>query len=136
MGNQESNVTSEPSAPAIRYFRIGFAVLASIFAACIIVQVFFAGMALFMGSVSWGLHISFVPLFMYLPLLVLVFGIVGRLPKKLIWMNLMLVAMVILQYVTVVFSTNLGLLGAFHPIIAFLLLGASLSTAQQSWKYL
>ncbi|WP_051302764.1 DUF6220 domain-containing protein [Salibacterium aidingense] len=109
--------------------------LASIFAACIIVQVFFAGMALFMGYAGWGLHISFVPMFMYLPLLVLVTGIIGRLPKKLIWMNLMLVAMIILQYITVEFSTEMGVLGALHPIIAFLLFGASLSMAQQSWKY-
>lgn len=142
MDDQNEHVRSEPMLTngrlptAIRYVRIGYALLASIFAACIMIQVFLAGLAVFVDPGNWGLHSSFVRFFTYLPFIMLVLVFVGRMPRGMRWLNLMLFGMLIVQYLTVVFSPEIGVLAAFHPVIALMLFAASMNNARQSWKYL
>lgn len=50
-----------------RYSRIIFAVLATVFAVSIVVQVFLAGMAIFMDPLNWSRHSTFVRYFTLLP---------------------------------------------------------------------
>ena len=64
------------SAP-VRLARIGYAVLSSVFVACVLVQVFFAGMGAF--GADWSLHLSFAHFLGLPPLLMAPMAFAGRL---------------------------------------------------------
>ena len=64
-----------------------FIVASAAFFLSTLVQVFLAGMAIFANPVNWGRHVSFVHFFEFLPLLMLVAGWLGRLPKNLLWLS-------------------------------------------------
>src|SRR3712207_3574692 len=62
----------------VRFARYAHAVLAFTFLACIVVQVFFAGVGIF--GANWSLHTYFVPLFELMLPPTFVLALVGRLP--------------------------------------------------------
>ena len=78
--------------------RRAFSLLAWLFATCVATQVFFAGMGVFTGPSWWSTHTSFVHLFEYLPLLMLVAAFVGQLPARVKWLSLAALFLIGLQY--------------------------------------
>ena len=65
-----------------RFSRIAYAALAWLFVACVVCQVFLAGMAIFVDPLNWVRHVGFVHLFGELPLVMLLLAFAGRMPKK------------------------------------------------------
>jgi hypothetical protein len=107
-----------------RYFRIGFIGTSGLFVFCITLQVLFAGMALFVNPSNWRNHATFVHYFEYLPILMLLFAIFGKLPAKVRWQCLGLLGLIVLQYATAKVSADfpsLHIFGALHPVIALVL---------------
>ncbi len=123
MAQDKSNV--RPSA-GIRYTGVVFSLLAWIFAICIVVQVFIAGMAIFDDPVNWVKHESFVHVFEFIPMLMFVLGFFIRLPWWITWGSLGLYALIFGQYAT----ANLGM--ALHPVVALILFWGSLAVARRS----
>ncbi|MCC3372061.1 DUF6220 domain-containing protein [Cohnella sp. REN36] len=95
--------------------------LAWIFAVGILVQVLFAGMALFYDTKHWTDHSSFATYISLVPVLMLVTAFAARLPTKLRAQTGMLIGMIVLIVWSAMFSSEIGWFAALHPVIALLL---------------
>jgi|SRR5215207_1548670 len=115
----------------VRFARLCHAFLSSAFFACVVVQVFFAGVGIF--GADWSLHTYFVPFFelMLPPMFVLAF--VGRLPLTLKLSPVGLWFLVTVQYAL----ANLDVpdaVAALHPVNGLLIYLTSLEIARKSWR--
>ncbi|MCC3371514.1 DUF6220 domain-containing protein [Cohnella sp. REN36] len=109
-------------------FAIGFTLLAYLFAVGVLVQVFLAGMAIFVDSLRWRDHEIFVRVIEFVPLIMLILAFPGRLPQTLRWMCAGMFLLIFAQYFTAHFPGA----GAFHPVIAALLFVLSVHVATQA----
>ncbi|HET7627525.1 MAG TPA: DUF6220 domain-containing protein [Bacillales bacterium] len=109
-----------------------FAGLSALFAGCVLVQIFFAGLAVFGQPTAWLYHTTFIHFFEMIPVLMLICAFIARLPGRLRWMSVVLIALIFVQYLTANLASTAHWIGALHPIIAFMVLGASLNVTQQS----
>ncbi|GGP10667.1 DUF6220 domain-containing protein [Oceanobacillus neutriphilus] len=91
---------------------LGLACLAFL---CILIQVYFAGIALFQDYTYWNIHKAF-SLFKYIYLAMFIVGLLGKMPKSLTWYALILFAVANLQY-----YTAHGFLASFHVILPFVI---------------
>lgn len=107
--------------------------LSIIFALCIALQVFLAGLAVFSDASHWEDHVSFVRYFSLIPVVMLVLAIIGRTPA-LRMHSLALIFMIVLMFLTAIFDSNIGLLSALHPVIALMLFWRTFDTIQLSKK--
>ena len=120
-----------PLAARVRWMRWIYLGLAWLFVGCIAAQVFFAGMAIFVDSVYWRWHTTFIHAFEFLPLLLLAFAFPARLPIALRWLTFATVALIFAQYAT----ANIGgMAGAFHPVSALVISWIAITLAGRSWR--
>lgn len=115
----------------VRFFRAAFVFLSWAFVACIVVQTYIAGMAVFQEPSRWSIHVSFVHIFEFIPLLMIAFAFAGRMPKGTGWLSFALFALIYCQY----FTANLPAAGALHPVLALALIVLSLVVARRSSRY-
>ncbi len=108
--------------------RIFYAVLSSVFVACVLVQVFFAGMGAFGADWSW--HLAFVHLFGQMPLLMIPAAFVGRLSWGLRLLPAGLLILIGAQYA---FAGAAVPAAALHPVNALLIFLTSLLVARRAW---
>ncbi|WP_238402892.1 DUF6220 domain-containing protein [Paenibacillus mesophilus] len=125
----DSNRIKSGRVPVSRYIYLG---LSWGLVACIVIQVFIAGLAVFGEPSHWHSHVLFVHLFEYLPLLMLLFAFIGKLPAAPKWQSFGLFLLVFSQYLT----ANLPGTGALHPVIAVALFWFSLSVARRAGGYI
>ncbi|MDC0764946.1 MULTISPECIES: DUF6220 domain-containing protein [Brevibacillus] len=118
--------------PRVKIWRYMFIVLAWVFFAFIIVQVSLAGLGLFVNGEHWELHRTLAHYFAWIPVGMLVLSFLGKLPVHLRWICLGLYLMIVAQFLTVIYSSHLGILSALHPVIALFLSWGSLSTVKHS----
>jgi uncharacterized protein DUF6220 len=102
------------------------AVVAWLFAACIVVQVFLAGMGVFDGPERFETHRDFGYLFGWLTLVMLIIAAVGRLGRVLIGLSALTLLQFFLQSVFILFREDLPAVAALHPVNGMLLLVVSL----------
>lgn len=95
--------------------------LAWIFAAAILGQVFLAGLALFLDPSHWVRHAEFARYFSFVPILMLAVSFIARLPAPLRLQSAVLIGLVILLALSGLFSSAIGYLSAFHPVLALFL---------------
>ena len=120
------------SLPArVRWARRAFLVLAWVFAGCVAVQVFLAGMGTFVDSARWLWHTSFIHAFEFLPLLMLPVAFLARVPVAMRWLTGALLALIFLQYATAIIG---GLPGAFHPLNGFILFWIAVHLGGRAWR--
>lgn len=113
---------------------VGYAylVLAWLFVACLAGQVVFAGLAVFDTPAYWHTHVTFVHFFEYLPIALLIIGVIARLPQWMLWLTGVEVLQLALQYALV----DIGdIAGAFHPLNGMLLFGLAIILAYQPVRY-
>jgi hypothetical protein len=115
----------------VRWSRRGYRVLAWLFAACLVIQIFLAGMATFVDALNWGRHSSFVHFFEYLPLPMLVLVFMARFPISLRWLTGSLLVLIAAQYATAHIG---GVPSAFHPVSALALFWIATHLGQRSWQ--
>jgi hypothetical protein len=111
-----------------RLARIFFAVFSSVFVACVLAQVFFAGMGAFGADWSW--HQTFVHFLELLILLMVPVALVGRLPWGLRLVPFGLLVLVGAQYA---FANSTVPAAALHPVNALLIFLVSLFVARRAW---
>ncbi|GAB3062073.1 DUF6220 domain-containing protein [Virgibacillus ainsalahensis] len=116
---------------SVRVWRSVFFYLAVIFVLTVAIQVFLAGFATFMDPAKWMIHVTFVKIIEYLPLLMLIASFVGKLPKSLKWQSIGLFMLIILMYAT----ANIPNAGAFHPVIALVMFWMAISVSQKAWVF-
>lgn len=115
----------------VRWSRYIYLTLAWVFVACVVYQVFLAGMAVFVDSLNWGAHTSFIHAFEFVPLPMLLFVFLGRLPVAARWLTGLLIVLIFAQYAT----ANIGgVAGAFHPVNALLITWVAIFLGQSAWR--
>ncbi|MCQ6560257.1 DUF6220 domain-containing protein [Paenibacillus mendelii] len=112
----------------IRGFRWIFLILAWGLIACIVVQTYLAGMAIFDDPSRWRTHVNFVHIFEFIPLLMIVFAHLGKLPIGTGWLCLAQFGLIYFQY----FTANLPGAGALHPVMALVLIVLSLYVVKRA----
>jgi hypothetical protein len=98
--------------------RYAFTTLAWLFLACVVVQVFLAGMGVFAGSANFETHRGFGYLFGWLTLLMLVVALVGRLGRRWAGFAGVLLVLFALQSVFIAFRGSVPAAAALHPVNA------------------
>ena len=109
--------------PLVRWSRIGAMAFAWLFTAGVALQVFLAGLALFDTAERWQNHTDVGYMIGIFPLVLLVLVLLGRLPREIIGMTVVLVLLYIVQ--TILPTLDAGYIAALHPIVAFVLMGMS-----------
>lgn len=114
-----------PQAPAARAPRTwaatGYLIVAWIFVACAVVQVFLAGLGVFAGYANFITHRDFGYAFGLLTIVLIVLAVVARLPRVLILGSVVLLVLFALQSVFIVFRTSSPAIAALHPVNGFLI---------------
>jgi hypothetical protein len=104
---------------------------ARLFALVIAVQVFLAGLALFVDS-DWTAHSNFARFFVIIPILMILLSFIARLPITFRVKSIQLVVMVILMFVTADLSKYIGILSALHPVIALAMFWIAMTLSKQA----
>jgi hypothetical protein len=112
----------------VRLARVGYAVLSSIFVACVLVQVFLAGMGAF--GADWALHLTFAHFLGLPPLLMTPMAFAGQLSLVPRLLPLGLLVLIGAQYALANAAVPTA---ALHPVNALLNLCLSLLTARRAW---
>jgi hypothetical protein len=97
-----------------------YAALAVVFLLSVVVQVFLAGAGIF-ASASWlSSHAILGHVLPLIPLLMVILGLVGKLPRTINWLTVLLLVLVYIQPWFIYLSRSVGtpLLGALHPVNA------------------
>lgn len=122
-------VTLEPPSLFVLVFRVFYALLATAFVACVLLQVFFAGMGAF--GADWSYHVAFGHLLEPLPLLMIPVAFLGRLPWRLRLLPLALVVLIGMQYALAGTAVPAA---ALHPVNGVLIFLIGLLMARQAWS--
>lgn len=119
----------------VRFARKAFFFLAVIYAVCVAIQVFFAGVATFVDPLKWQLHRNFVRVIEFIPIIMLVFGFMGRLSKSLRWQSAGLFLFIILMCATANIARSVPITGAFHPVVALAMFWLAIVIIRPAWRY-
>lgn len=106
----------------VRPARIGFVIVAWIFVACVVVQIYLAGLGVFDRPATFLTHRDFGYLFGILTLVMIVLAVVGRLPRWVLGASAGLLALFALQSVFIAFRESIPTLAALHPLNGFVIL--------------
>ncbi|MGZ6283341.1 MAG: DUF6220 domain-containing protein [Ktedonobacterales bacterium] len=118
--------------------QMGYLVVAWVFVAFVLTQVFLAGLSIFVGPSGWTRHVSFGHLFGPLCLALLALALLGRLPRLMIALTALLLVLYACQYVLIEVPSRIGIpaLSALHPVNALIIFGVSFWLARRSLDFL
>lgn len=129
------STAATPSASArprwVEAVRIVYLALAAAFTACVAVQVFLAGLGVFVSPADWRLHTTFIHFFEGLPLLMLLLALVARL-RGLRWPAAALIVLIAVQYATAAW-TEPRAVAALHPVGAMIIAWGAVSLTWRTW---
>lgn len=135
-----TTTTSPQIGSFTRVMRVLYIIFAWLFAICILIQVFLAGLNIFSPSatITWSLHISFAHYIEYIPILLIILALLGRFPRSLPLFSLLLLVQFVLQYafIRVAPTVNVLALAAFHPVNAVVMFWVSIHVARRAGAYL
>lgn len=109
--------------------RYGYLVVATLFGAGVLVQVYIAGMAVFIDPENWELHTRFVSVIEPLPILLLVLAFLGQLPRRLKLSPVALFILMVVQYATA--SMFGSFVAAIHPVTALIMFVVAVMTVRE-----
>lgn len=113
----------------LRYAYIGVAWL---FLGCVVIQVFLAGLGVFVGLENFELHREFGYLFGWLTLVLLILAIAARLGRRWIGLAALLLVLFAFQSVFVALREVVPSAAALHPVNALAIFGVAFHTATRS----
>jgi hypothetical protein len=109
--------------------------VAWLFIVSLLIQVFLAGLSLFVSGSYWDAHVAFGHIGPgLLALLMVIFALWGRLPRTSVLLTVLLFVLVILQ--TEVFAgirADAPLAAALHPVNALILFALGVGLARRAW---
>ena len=105
-----------------------------VFVACLLVQVFLAGLGVFQDSRTFITHRDFGYMISLLALVLLVAAIVGRLSRRQIGLAALVLVLFVLQSVFVALRTTYPAIAALHPVNGFLIVLITFGIAQDAWS--
>jgi mercuric ion transport protein len=125
-----SQITAPQQPVRVRWARAACQVLAWLFLAGIGVQVFLAGLGIFVAAPWWLQHRSFVHGLEALPLLMLILAFAGQLSGILRWGTVAAFGLIGVQYATI--ELDQPVFAALHPVNAIVLSLLALIVIQRS----
>jgi hypothetical protein len=114
------------------FARTAYPVVAGLFVACAVIQVFLAGLGVFDDPNAFITHRNFGYLFGWLTLVLLVISLVGRMPRRYVGLAVLILVLFSLQSVFVALRQDMPAVAALHPLNGFLILGVATYTAWTS----
>ena len=114
--------------------RTAYPVVAGLFVACAIIQVFLAGLGVFDDPSSFITHRNFGYMFGWLTLVLLVIALVGRMQRRFVGLAVLLLVLFSLQSVFVAVREDMPAVAALHPLNGFLILAVAGIATWSSWK--
>ena len=112
--------------------RLALPFAAGAFVACAVVQVFLAGLGVFDDPRAFITHRDFGYLFGWLTLVVLVLALVGREPRLITGLAVLLLVQFALQSVFVALRQSMPVVAALHPLNGFALLAVAVVVVRLS----
>jgi hypothetical protein len=116
----------------VQYARVAYRGVIWLFVACVVGQVFLAGVGVFVGGDAFELHRTFGYTFFWLALLLPLLAWAGRLGRRTILLGFAVTVLFILQSVFVALRTDMPYLAALHPVNALAIFWLSFSLARGS----
>jgi hypothetical protein len=120
----------------VKYVRFIIAILSLALFVFMVIQTFFAGMAVFGELKYWAYHKTYVGYFHWMVAGMFLLSFFGRLKWVLRWSILGLWIIISLQYITAHSFANFWLLAGLHPVNALFLFWGSIYLMKRSWKWL
>jgi Family of unknown function (DUF6220) len=114
--------------------RTAYPVVAGLFVACAIIQVFLAGLGVFDNPSSFITHRNFGYMFGWLTLVLLVIALVGRMPRRFVGLAVLLLVLFSLQSVFVALREDMPAVAALHPLNGFFVLAVAGIATWTSWR--
>lgn len=112
--------------------RLAFIGVAWLFLACVVMQVFLAGLGVFAGAQNFSLHREFGYVFGWLTLVLLLLALAGRLGRRWIGLSALILVLFAFQSVFVALRDVMPALAALHPVNALAIFGVALHIARRS----
>ena len=116
------------------YARTGLAVVAWLFAALLLLQIFLAGLGVFEDPRSFVTHREFGYGISWLILVLIVLAVVGRVPRAILGLCVLLAVQIILQSVFVAMRGSNPAIAALHPVNGVLMLVVTIAVARGAWR--
>ena len=113
------------------FARRALPIVAWLFVACAIIQVFLAGLGVFENPARFVTHREFGYTFGLLVLVLLILAIVGRMGGRVIGLSALLLVMFALQSVFVAMRTSQPMVAALHPVNGFLIILVGIMLARE-----
>ena len=114
--------------------RTAYPIVAGLFVACAIIQVFLAGLGVFDDPEAFITHRNFGYMFGWLTLVLLVVALVGRMPRRFVGPAVLLLVLFALQSVFIALRDDMPAVAALHPLNGFFILGVAGIATWSSWK--
>lgn len=130
VGDRAGEITN--LSPLVVRARLVFKAMVMIFAICILIQVFLAGLALFWNSAQWASHTGFAKLLIIVSILILAISFIARLPLSLRLRSAGLLGIIILIAVSAKLPSGIGYLSALHPVLALMLFFGTVSLVRKT----
>jgi hypothetical protein len=105
----------------------------ALFAACVVIQIFLAGLDVFADPRSFITHREFGYVFGFLTLALLVLALVGREPRRVTGLSALLLLLFALQSVFVALRASIPEIAALHPLNGFFILFVAITVSRASW---
>jgi hypothetical protein len=115
------------------FARLALPVVAAAFVACCLIQVFLAGLGVFDDPRSFVTHREFGYLIGWFTLAILVLALLGREPRRIVGLSVLLMVQFTLQSVFVGLRAEYPAVAALHPVNGFLIVLVGALTARWSW---
>ena len=108
-------------------------IVGALFAMCVVVQIFLAGLGVFADPRSFITHREFGYVFGFLTLALLVLALLGREPRQVTGLSALLLLLFALQSVFIALRTSAPEVAALHPLNGFLILLVTITVSRASW---
>jgi hypothetical protein len=112
-----------------------FLFISALFVACVVLQLFLAGLGVFDGYRNFLTHRDFGYLFGWLAVAMLVLAIVGRLPRRQILLTVAIIVAFALQSVFVAVRADAPVVAALHPLNGVLILLLGIEVTRYAWMH-
>ncbi|HEU0237329.1 MAG TPA: DUF6220 domain-containing protein [Candidatus Limnocylindrales bacterium] len=114
--------------------RIAFVAVAWLFVACIVAQLFLAGLGVFRAAADFATHRDFGYAFGWLTLVLLVLALAARAPRVQVGLSVILLVQFALQSVFIALRRDSPELAALHPLNGAIMLAVALVLARSAWR--
>ena len=115
------------------FARSALPIVAAVFTACCVIQVFLAGLGVFDTPERFATHREFGYIFGLLTIVMIVLALLGRQPRRIVGIAVLLFVLFALQSVLVLFREDMPAIAALHPLNGFVILGGAVALTRATW---